>query len=478
MSYIDGGGTTETLTATPTTTVANINDAPTGLPTISGTPTQGGTLTVDTVAIRDADGTNTFTYQWQGGGNDISGATDTSLVLMQAEVGQTITVQVSYIDGGGTTETLTATPTTTVANINDAPTGLPTISGTPTQGGTLTVDTAAIRDADGTNTFTYQWQGGGNDISGATDTSLVLMQAEVGQTITVQVSYIDGGGTTETLTATPTTTVANINDAPTGLPTISGTPTQGGTLTVDTAAIRDADGTNTFTYQWQGGGNDISGATDTSLVLMQAEVGQTITVQVSYIDGGGTTETLTATPTTTVANINDAPTGLPTISGTPTQGGTLTVDTAAIRDADGTNTFTYQWQGGGNDISGATDTSLVLMQATEVGQTITVQVSYIDGGGTTETLTATPTTTVANINDAPTGLPTITGTPTQGGTLTVDTTAIGDADGVDTNTFTYQWLGAGVTIGGASSSTFVLTQVQVGQTMTVRGELYRWRRYD
>ena len=465
VSYIDGGGTTETLTATPTTTVANINDAPTGLPTISGTPTQGGTLRVDTAAIRDADGTNTFTYQWQGGGNDISGATDTLLVLTQAQVGQTITVQVSYIDGGGTTETLTATPTTTVANINDAPTGLPTISGTPTQGGTLRVDTAAIRDADGTNTFTYQWQGGGNDISGATDTLLVLTQAQVGQTITVQVSYIDGGGTTETLTATPTTTVANINDAPTGLPTISGTPTQGGTLRVDTAAIRDADGTNTFTYQWQGGGNDISGATDTLLVLTQAQVGQTITVQVSYIDGGGTTETLTATPTTTVANINDAPTGLPTISGTPTQGGTLRVDTAAIRDADGTNTFTYQWQGGGNDISGATDTLLVLMQA-EVGQTITVQVSYIDGGGTTETLTATPTTTVANINDAPTGLPTISGTPTQGGTLRVDTAAIRDADG--TNTFTYQWQGGGNDISGATDTLLVLTQAQVGQTITVQ----------
>ena len=116
------------------------------------------------------------------------------------------------------------------------------------------------------------------------------------------------------------------------------------------------------------------------------------------------------------------------------------------------------------------------MTQAQVGQTITVQVSYIDGGGTTETLTATPTTTVANINDAPTGLPTISGTPTQGGTLRVDTAAIRDADG--TNTFTYQWLGAGVTIGGASSSTFVLTQVQVGQTMTVAGRLYRPTQYD
>ena len=129
---------------------------------------------------------------------------------------------------------------------------------------------------------------------------LVLTQAQVGQTITVRVSYIDGGGTTETLTAAPTTTVTNINDTPTGLPTITGTPTQGIILTMNTAAIRDADGLGTFTYQWQGAGNDISGATDTLLVLTQDEVGQTITVRVSYIDGGGTTETLTAAPTTTV----------------------------------------------------------------------------------------------------------------------------------------------------------------------------------
>ena len=50
----------------------------------------------------------------------------------------------------------------------------------------------------------------------------------------------------------------------------------------------------------------LSGATDTLLVLTQSEVGQTITVRVSYIDGGGTTETLTAAPTTAVTNINDA----------------------------------------------------------------------------------------------------------------------------------------------------------------------------
>ncbi len=465
VSYIDGGGTTETLTAAPITTVTNINDAPIGLPTISGKPTQGGTLTVNTAAIRDADGLGTFTYQWLGAGNDISGATDTLLVLTQDEVGQTITVRVSYIDGGGTTETLTAAPTTAVTNVNDAPTGLPTISGVPTQGGTLRVDTSAIRDADGLGAFTYQWQGGGNDISGATDTLLVLTPSEVGQTITVRVSYIDGGGTTETLTAAPTTAVTNVNDAPTGLPTITGTPTQGTILMVNTAAIRDADGLGTFTYQWQGGGNDISGATDTLLVLTQAEVGQTITVRVSYIDGGGTTETLTAAPTTAVTNINDAPIGLPTISGVPTQGGTLRVDTSAIRDADGLGTFTYQWQGAGNDISGATDTLLVLTQD-EVGQTITVRVSYIDGGGTTETLTAAPTTAVTNVNDAPTGLPIISGTPTQGGTLRVDTSAIRDADGL--GTFTYQWLGAGNDISGATDMSLVLTQAQVGQTITVR----------
>ena len=59
---------------------------------------------------------------------------------------------------------------------------------------------------------------------------------------------------------------------------------------------------------------------DDTFVLTQDQVGQTITVKVSYTDGGGTAETLTSAPTNAVTNINDDPTGLPTITGTALKG--------------------------------------------------------------------------------------------------------------------------------------------------------------
>ena len=143
--------------------------------------TQGATLTAVTDDIADADGLGTFSYQWQGNDNDIDSATSDTFVLTQDQVGQTITVKVSYTDGGGTAETLTSAPTNAVTNTNDAPVGLPTISGVPTQGGTLTAVTSAISDADGVGSFSYQWQGNDNDIDSATSDTFILTQAQVGR---------------------------------------------------------------------------------------------------------------------------------------------------------------------------------------------------------------------------------------------------------------------------------------------------------
>ena len=50
--------------------MANVNDAPTGMVTISGTPTEDQTLTADTSGISDADGLGAFSYQWQRDGVD------------------------------------------------------------------------------------------------------------------------------------------------------------------------------------------------------------------------------------------------------------------------------------------------------------------------------------------------------------------------------------------------------------------------
>ena len=74
---------------------------------------------------------------------------------------------------------------------------------------------------------------------------------------------------------------------------------------------------------------------------------------------------------------------------------------------------------------------------------------------------------------APEGAPTISGTPMVGETLTADTSAIKDADGLTMVTYAYQWIRVDAeknetVIGGADQSTYLLTHEDAGSTMKVR----------
>ncbi len=94
-----------------------VNSSPTGAVLITGTPTQGQTLTADTSTIADADGLGPFSFQWHRNGANIAGATGATYVLEQADVGTRIDVVASYIDGGGTTEGLISAQTETVQGL-------------------------------------------------------------------------------------------------------------------------------------------------------------------------------------------------------------------------------------------------------------------------------------------------------------------------------------------------------------------------
>jgi hypothetical protein len=464
VSYTDGGGTGEQVTSGETPLVANVNDSPIGDVTITGSPTQDETLTTDTSGLADEDGLGAFSYQWLRDGVAITGATDSTYLLTQEDVGTSISVQVSYTDGGGTGEQVTSGATAPIENINDEPTGSVIIAGTAIQGETLTVDTSTLADEDGLGEFSYQWLRNGAAIDGATMSTYILTQTDVGTTIRVQIAYTDNEGTDEEILSTVTNPVGNLNDEPTGSLVIAGTAIQGEILTVDTSAVADADGLGNFSYQWQADGVDILGATGSSLILGQAEVGKAITVITSYTDGGGTAESVSSEATAPIANVNDEPTGSIVITGNAIQGDILTVDASTLADEDGLGSLSYQWQANGDNIAGATNATLVLGQA-QVGKTITVVASYTDGGGTAESVSSEATAPIENINDEPTGSIVITGNAIQGDILTVDTSAVADADGL--GNFSYQWQADGVDILGATDPTLVLGQTQVGKTITV-----------
>ena len=580
------------------------NSAATGAPTISGTAQVGETLTADTSGIADEDGLDnaTFSYQWLSSRDTaIPGATGSTYTLVSADLGKTIKVKVSFTDDEGNEESLTSSPTASVADSSNNPaTGAPTISGTMQVGQTLTASTSGIADDDGlTNvSYTYQWIANDgtsdSDIQDATLSTYTLVSDDVGKTIKVKVSFSDDAENEETLTSAATDSVVAApasNTAATGVPTITGTAQLGQTLTADTSEISDADGlTNVnYSFQWLSSRDtEIDGATSSTYSLQESDEGKVIKVRVTFTDDVGHEESLTseatvavaAAPTPLTANSHDVPTdhdglsvftfelrfseefslsyktlrdhaftvtngtvtrvrrlerpgnirweisvrpdgnrdvtvllpittdcatqgaiciadgrmlsrqveltvsgpaaarpnntatGAPTISGTAQVGQTLTASTSGISDSDGlTNaTFSYQWLSSRDtEIAGATGAAHALVE-TDEGKAIKVRVSFTDDRGNQETLTSAATGAVAaRPNSTARGAPTISGTAQVGQTLTASTSGISDSDGLTNAAFSYQWLSSRDTeIAGATGAAHALVETDEGKAIKVR----------
>jgi Ca2+-binding RTX toxin-like protein len=173
-----------------------------------------------------------------------------------------------------------------------------------------------------------------------------------------------------------------VNDAPTGAVSITGTPTQGQTLTAS-SGVADVDGipasgTGAISFQWLAGGTAISGATASTYLLTAAEVGKTITVSVSYTDNGGTAESVSSSATAVVAALPDG--AISGTAGNDSLSGTSGNDT--LRGLGGDDTLTG---GAGNDsIDGGagTDTAVyggIRRQYTVSGNATSATVSGPDG---------------------------------------------------------------------------------------------------
>ena len=327
------------MLSTETPEVENINDAPVGGIDIAGEAQQGGQLTANHT-LEDLDGLGEISFQWLRNGNSIEGQNSPTYTLTQDDVGSTISVTMSYTDGFGTLEAVTSEATSTILNVNDAPSGSVTLQGVVQQNSQLTAS-HTLDDVDGLGTINYQWLRNGHAIDGASTDAYTLTQADVGSNISVKASYIDGFGTSESVTSPITTNVANINDAPTGEITISGVAQQGCTLTAS-HTLADLDGLGELSYQWLRNGVSIEGSNGTTHLLTQADVGSALSVSVSYIDGGGTLEQVVSGITGRIANVNDTPTGAVSLSGNAQQGSEL-VASHTLEDLDGLGNVTYQW---------------------------------------------------------------------------------------------------------------------------------------
>jgi Bacterial Ig-like domain (group 3) len=406
----------------------------TALPTISGTATQGQTLTEHNGAW-DNNPVPPLTYQWEdcdgtgGSCTAIPGATDQTYLLTANDVNHTIVVQ----------ETATNTTGSTVASSNatgvvaalalpaPANTAPPTISGTTTAGQTLTEHNGAW-DNNPVPPLIYQWEDCDSSgasctaIPGAINQTYVLTANDVGHTIVVQETATNATGPA-VASSNPTAVVAApAPPAPanTALPTISGTTTQGQTLT-ETNGTWANNPVPPFTYQWEDcnstgtGCTAIPGAINQTYLLTAADVGHTIVVQETATNVAGRTvasSAATAVVVPPLAPALPAPAikAKPTVSGTATQGQTLT-ETNGTWDNNPT-TVTNQWAdcdstgAACTPISGATGQTYTLA-AGDVGHSILVQETATNATGRTLTSSG-PTAVVTGPSADPSPVPSST----------------------------------------------------------------------
>ena len=477
-SYTDGQGFAETSTSPSTAAIANVNDAPTGGVSVTGTATENQVLTANTATLADPDGLGTLHYQWQrdtGSGFVNVGADQTTYTLGAADVGGVVRVVTSYVDGHGTSEAVTSSPTSAIDPANFPHTGGVSITGTATEDQTLTA-VSTLADPDGLGTLHYQWQhdvGSGYVNVGTDQSTYTLGDADVGGLVRVMVSYTDGQGGAESSTSPSTAAIANINDIPTGGVSITGTAAEDQVLTADTSTLADADGLGTLHYQWQhdvGFGFVNVGIDQSTYTLGDADVGGVVRVVTSYTDGHGAAEAKTSAATAAISAVNDPHTGGVSITGTATEDQVLTANTATLADIDGLGALHYQWQHdvGSGFVNVGTDQATYALGDADVGGVVRVVASYTDGQGFAETSTSPSTAAIANVNDAPTGGVSVTGTTTENQVLTADTATLADADGL--GTLHYQWQrdsGSGFVNVGADQTTYTLGAGDIGGVIRV-----------
>ena len=207
LHYTVSDGHGHSLEASQLLVVKPLDYAPTGDVTILGSASQGATLMAAHTLV-DLDGIPTsgagaLQFQWLVDDLALAGATGDSLVLTQAEVGHTIRLAASYVDGHGHAESRLSNPTDPVANVDDAASGSLSLAGTAQEGETLLASLGQLSDADGPATVAYRWQcltnGLWTDIVGAVDASFAipLVGSYAGQSLRVVATSSDvlGGST-------------------------------------------------------------------------------------------------------------------------------------------------------------------------------------------------------------------------------------------------------------------------------------------
>jgi hypothetical protein len=289
------------------TTVAPSNTA---RPTISGTAADGQTLTAS-VGSWSGTAPISYSYRWQrcdsrgAGCRGLSGADKSTYKVTGDDIGHRLALRVAARNSSGNSAA-TSEPTAVVTPNPDTPanTAKPTITGVAQPGSVLTGQQGSW-SGKAPLSFSYRWMrcnstGTCSPLGGQTRTTYTVSTGDAGSRIRFRVTAKNDSGSTSALS--DGTAVVVGKPVATAKPTISGTPQQGSTLT---ASPGTWSGTQpiTLTFQWErcdskgGGCVTLTGATRTTYLLTNPDVGRRMRVRVRAANSAGAdASTSNATP--------------------------------------------------------------------------------------------------------------------------------------------------------------------------------------
>jgi uncharacterized repeat protein (TIGR01451 family) len=367
------------------------------VPTISGTATEGQTLS--TTAGTWSPAPTSTTYQWRRCDSnglfctDIASATGSTYTLLAADAGKRVRVKVTVTSGAAGTSSVVSSSTATILPLAPVNAGVPAITGTAQLGQTLVATTGTWTSAL-TPAYAYQWQRCAPacvDISGANGSSYSLTNpGDVGSTLKVKVTATNTGGSATATSAATSAVLQAPAPVNTVLPVISGTAMAATTLNVGTGTWTGVAPIN-YSYQWQTCSSSgvscvpLAGQTSTAYAVQNSDVGNRLRVVVTGTNSGGANSVNTAV-TSVVVPQPPVSTASPTISGTAAVGQTLTITSSGTWTGYAPITYAYSWQscdasGANCSTIGGASTNSYTVASSDQGKTIRGAVIATNGGG-------------------------------------------------------------------------------------------------
>ena len=244
--------------------------------------------------------------------------TKTGVVYNHEAAKNSYSVMVKADDGNSGTATIAVTVNVADVDEKSVRPPMPVVTATPGTTDSLNVSWTKPGLAGGPDIVGYNVRHGVTPGSWTTvqltgtDTMAEISGLESGTDYTVQVQARNGETPSLwSLEGTGSTGTTTTNTPATGKPTISGTAQVGQVLTAGLGNIADDDGLpatfpDDYTFQWvrvDSSNNETNVGTDSTYTPVAADVGNTISVEVSFTDGASNAETVTSDATAAVTGV-------------------------------------------------------------------------------------------------------------------------------------------------------------------------------